>query len=127
MKHHHHQLHRLAVLIHITLLMLVSTAVQAAEQTWAVAGRQGLVQFVIVPLDKAKDRHAYDAQIKQLCAPETTCFLNFYTNSTNAALTMPLPDAIDHETTARYRRSMKNGVEKFQWSCRLKITQDDCF
>ncbi len=109
----------------ITACEAQSTAPQ--QDTWQRAGTQGLVQFIIVPQGKSREREAYDAQIKKLCDPDKTCFLNFYTNTTNAPLAMPLPDAIDHEATALYRRSMKNGVEKFQWSCRLKVNQDPCF
>jgi len=92
-----------------------------------VAGRQGVVQFVIAPEDQARDRAAYDRQIQMLCEPERTCFLNFFTNSTGVPLVMPLPDAIDHEATAVFRRSAKRGAESFRWSCRLQIQQADCF
>jgi hypothetical protein len=97
------------------------------EAAWTLAGQQGLVRFVIVPLALAREQAAYEKQIKQLCEPERTCFLNFYTNSTKAALVLPLPDAIDKEATAVYRRSSKQGAERFQWSCRLKINNDPCF
>ena len=74
-----------------------------------MAGQQGLVRFVIAPRDQARDRAAYDRQIQLLCEPDRTCFLNFYTNSTGAPLAVPLPDAIDHEATAVFRRSAKRG------------------
>jgi hypothetical protein len=97
------------------------------EAAWTVAGQQGLVRLVIVPLALAREQAAYEKQIKQLCEPERTCFLNFYTNSTQAPPALPLPDAIDKEATAVYRRSSKQGAERFQWSCRLKINNDPCF
>jgi hypothetical protein len=105
-------------------IMLNATA---EEGTWAVAGQQGLVRFIIVPQDKSREREAYEAQIKKLCEPDRTCFLNFYTNSKNAAVAVPLPDAIEQEATAVFRRSSKQGAERFQWSCRLKVTTDPCF
>jgi hypothetical protein len=92
-----------------------------------VAGRQGVVQFVIAPEDEARDRAAYDRQIQLLCEPERPCFVNFFTNSTGAPLALPLPDAIGHEATAVFRRSAKRGAESFRWSCRLQIRQADCF
>lgn len=102
-------------------------AAMPADEAWPLAGQQGLVRFVIVPLDQAKDEAAYQRQVATLCAPDRTCFLNFYTNSTGAPLAMPLPDAIANEATATFRRSTKNGAERLLWSCRLKMPQEACF
>lgn len=107
-------------------LALTSTMARANTTAWTVLGQQGLVRFVIVPVEQATDRTAYERQIVALCEPERTCFLNFYTNSTRARAEVPLPDAISNEATATYRRSMKNGVQIFTWSCRMKIA-GDCF
>lgn len=98
-----------------------------APETWNAVGQQGLVGFVIVPEAQARDRAAYARQVALLCEPERTCFLNFYTNSTGAVVALPLPDAIDREATAIYRRSAKQGAERFQWSCRLQVSQEPCF
>lgn len=99
----------------------------AADDGWTVAGRQGLVRTVIVPAAQAADPAAYAREIARLCEPGATCFLNFHTNSTGAPTTMPLPDAIAHEATAVFRRSAKNGTERFQWSCRMNVAPNDCF
>lgn len=99
----------------------------AAEAGWPVAGQQGLVRLVIVPLDQSRDRAAYTRQIDRLCEPERTCFLNFYTNSTGAPAAVPLPDAIDQEATAVFRRSAKQGAESFRWSCRMRLSSEACF
>ncbi|HUL66671.1 MAG TPA: hypothetical protein VLW55_18885 [Burkholderiaceae bacterium] len=107
--------------------VLAFRAVAADTDAWTVAGQQGLVRFVIVPMEQAGDERAYEREILKLCDPERTCFLNFYTNSTRAQLTVPLPDAIANESTATYRRSMKNGVQMFAWSCRMKVPGKDCF
>jgi hypothetical protein len=100
---------------------------RSAQEAWAVAGQQGLVRFVIVPTAQAADAAAYRREIARLCEPERTCFLNFYTNVSGATVTLPLPDAIEAEATATFRRSMKNGAERFQWSCRMKMPQQECF
>ena len=99
----------------------------SAETAWPVAGQQGLVRYVIVPAEQARDAEAYLRQVAKLCDPERTCFLNFYTNSTGADVAVPLPDAIAAEATATFRRSMKNGAERLQWSCRMKMLQQECF
>ena len=113
-----------------TLLLAAALSLAAnaacAEEGWVVAGQQGLVRYIVVPAAQATDAAAYQREIAQLCEPERTCFLNFYTNSTGAPVTVPLPDAIAAEATATFRRSMKNGAERFQWSCRLKLSQE-CF
>lgn len=99
----------------------------SAAENWQKVGQQGLVQFVIVPIDEERNQGLYEQVVMKLCEPERTCFLNFYTNSTNAAPAMPLPDAIAKEATATFRRSAKNGVTVFMWSCRLKIPDRECF
>lgn len=112
----------------ILATVLLAAAAHAGDETpWPVAGQQGLMRFVIVPAELARDREAYVRQIARLCAPERTCFVNFYTNSSGAALAMPLPDAIDREATAVFRRSMKNGAESLRWSCRLQQPEPNCF
>jgi hypothetical protein len=105
---------------------LAATA-RAEEPAWQVAGQQGLMRFVIVPASQARDRAAYEREIRRLCEPDRTCFLNFYTNSTAAPLAVPLPDSIDREATATFRRSSKQGAERFMWSCRLQQVTDACF
>jgi hypothetical protein len=103
------------------------TSEPAADDAWTVAGRQGLIRFVIVPMALARDREAYIGQIQRLCEPGRSCFINFYTNSTGAPVAVPLPDAIDHEATAVFRRSSKRGSEGLRWSCRMQVDAPDCF
>lgn len=108
-------------------LAVCGMASEAADTDWPVAGRQGLIRVVIVPQGVARDREAYKQQIARLCAPDQTCFLNFFTNSTGAPLEVPLADAIAREATAIYRHSVKQGAELFRFSCRLGGDPGDCF
>lgn len=100
---------------------------QAQAADWQLVGRQGLLQVVIVPAGQETDGAAYRAQITRLCPPERTCFVNFYANPDGAVAALPLPDAIAHAATARFRRSMKNGADLFQWSCQLGVDGEACF
>jgi len=114
----------------VAMLGLASASAQAQPAdvaSWPVAGRQGIIRLVIVPVAQAQDRAAYDREIAALCKGQETCFINFFTNSTNAEVTVPLPDAIDKEATALLRRSAKQGVDGFRWSCRLKRPETNCF
>lgn len=104
-----------------------ATAAARAAEPWPVVGRQGLVQVVIVPTADAARRAAYVEQVGLLCRPETTCFINFYTNSTGAPVSLPLSEAVEREATAVFRRSAKNGVERLQWACRMKQDNEACF
>ena len=117
--------------LHSALLLVAALAAPtlhaAADDAWPLAGQQGIVRSVIVPMDQARDRAAYARQIRLLCEPNQTCFLNFYTNSTEVPLSMPLPDVISNESTAAFRRSTKQGSEIFRWNCRLQIPNADCF
>ena len=117
--------HRRSALV-LAALLAAAGAPRAAEG-WQLAGQQGIMRYVIVPTELARDREAYARQIEQLCAAGQSCFLNFYTNSSGAPVGLPLPDAIDHEATAVFRRSVKQGGEMLRWSCRLQINPDDCF
>jgi len=113
----------------VTLLVALSdsSASAAEDEPWQVVGNQGLLQVVIVPRAKATEVTAYRAQIAKLCPPDRTCFINFFTNASGAKATLPLPDAIAAEATARFRRSAKNGAEVLQWNCRLGIPGGECF
>jgi hypothetical protein len=108
---------------------LGSHAAPASEATtgWIVAGRQGLVQLVIVPPADLRDEAAYRAQIARICPPQATCFVNFYGNSQGLTPTVPLPPAIADEPTATFRRSAKQMVESFRWACRMQLPGPDCF
>ena len=120
-----------ATLLFVSLLA-IAPVVHAAEplprgSDWQVAGRMGLLQFVVVSESKAKDRDFYDGIIKMLCDPAGTCFLRFFTNSKKAAVKTPLPDAILAEPTAMFQRSAKQGNAVFQWSCRMGVAAGNCF
>jgi hypothetical protein len=117
----------LALALVSTLAVTLFAGSAAAQEAWPVAGQQGLVRFVIVPTAQANEADAYARQVKLLCEPERTCFLNFYTNNSGAVVAMPLPDPIASEATATYRRSAKQGAERFLWSCRMKMPQPECF
>ncbi|MEO5733155.1 MAG: hypothetical protein ABIN96_08185 [Rubrivivax sp.] len=109
---------------------LAQSAASAAEagSDWQVVGRQGIVRMVIVPMADARDREAYVREVDKLCAPGgSSCFLNFYTNSTGAEASLPLPEAISNEATAVFRRSAKQGAELVRFSCRLQMPGEDCF
>jgi hypothetical protein len=110
----------------VALLTVCATA-GADDPLWQLVGRQGLVQVVVVALDEVRNQGLYERVVTSLCEPEHTCFINFYTNSTNAKAELPLPDAIANEPSATFRRSAKNGVTIFMWSCRLKIPDRECF
>lgn len=109
------------------MLALAGTKARAASDDWTLVGTQGVVRIVLVPADQVRDADAYQRQIDRLCPPGETCFVNFHTNSTGADAVLPLPDAIAHEVTARFRRSAKVGREIFEWSCRLRIEDAPCF
>jgi hypothetical protein len=114
-----------ALALCIALFGLHATAEEAA---WPEVGRQGMTRFVIVPLAQAREREAYTRQVALLCPDERqSCFINFFTNASGAALSMPLPDAVAAEPTAVFRRSAKQGAELFRWSCRLGNDPLNCF
>lgn len=118
---------RLAAGLFFCLAGAAAAQAPPEAQPWPEVGRQGVVQLVIVPLAQARDRDAYSRQIALLCHGQNRCFINFYTNSSGAALSTPLPDAVWQEPTAVYRLSDKRGAELFRWSCRLGLEPATCF
>ncbi len=117
-------------LLALATTLLASAPVLAPAQPaspWEIAGRQGLIQVVIVPPAQLRNRAAYAQQVGLLCAPQVTCFINFFSNSTGAPVGVPLPDAIAREPTAIFRRSAKQGAETFRWSCRMGSDEGNCF
>lgn len=103
-----------------------SPAEPAGERGWQLAGSLGLMKFVVVSGERIRERAFYDGVIGALCEPDTTCFLRFFTNSTDAPVAMPLADAILAEPAASFQRSVKQSNEVFEWSCRLQVP-GNCF
>lgn len=95
---------------------------------WALVGRLGLLQFVVVPEAFAREGDYYRRIIDEVCADKVaSCFVRFFTNSTGAKLDFPLPDAVLNEPTVMFQRSAKHQREQFQWSCRLGMAESSCF
>jgi len=94
---------------------------------WQVVGRQGIVRIVIVPVKEATDPAAYAREIDHLCEAGQTCFVNFYTNRTDAPVSVPLSAEVADQAVAVFRRSMKAGAEMMQYACSLKIPNVECF
>ena len=92
-----------------------------------IAAKLGIMQFIIVPLERQKDKKFHIDTIKTLCPEKDTCFLNFFTNSKNIKISFPLNDQILNEPTLMYRRSAKHQNATFQWSCRLSLAVTNCF
>jgi hypothetical protein len=114
------------------LLAAIITLPAVAEETpaadWHLAGRLGLLQFIVVPEASARDRAYYDRIIDTVCSDDTaSCFLRFFTNASGVAMSFPLPDAVLAEPTVMFQRSAKHRTEQFQWSCRLGLAESACF
>lgn len=110
----------------ITLPAAAGEAPPAAD--WHLAGRLGLLQFIVVPEASARDRAYYDRIIETVCSDDTaSCFLRFFTNASGVAMSFPLPDAVLAEPTVMFQRSAKHRTEQFQWSCRLRLAESACF
>jgi hypothetical protein len=112
----------------LLLALTVSPPTRAdTPHDWQVAGRLGLMQFIVVPEASARDGRYHRAIVDELCDREDTCFLRFFTNSTGAQMAFPLPDAIMNEPTVMFQRSAKHRREQFQWACRLDMADGNCF
>ena len=111
----------------VSVCAMIAVNAEAGDAGWQVVGQQGILLHVVVPAEQARDRAAYQRQVPALCGSRETCFVNFYTNSTGAAAAIPLPAPIADEATAVLRRSAKQGVDGFRWSCRMAMPEPNCF
>lgn len=108
--------------------LLPAVARADSPDNWTLAGRLGLLQFVVVPEASARDGDYYRRIIDEVCADRVaSCFVRFFTNSSGARLDFPLPDAVLNEPTVMFQRSAKHQREQFQWSCRLGMAESSCF
>ncbi len=92
-----------------------------------VAGKLGILQFIVVPVEKSKDKEFYENIIRTVCPEKKSCFLNFFTNSKNVKLGFPLNEKILAEPTVMFKRSAKHQNTILEWSCRLKKSVGTCF
>ncbi|MCQ9379527.1 hypothetical protein [Methyloversatilis sp. XJ19-49] len=122
------RLNRMCCLL-AAIVTLPAAAVEAPPAAdWHLAGRLGLLQFIVVPEASARDRAYYDRVIDTVCSDDTaSCFLRFFTNASGVAMSFPLPDAVLAEPTVMFQRSAKHRTEQFQWSCRLGLAESACF
>lgn len=118
----------LCALVAALTLHGAAVAEPPAATGWQLAGRLGLLQFIVVPEASARDRAYYDRIIETVCNDDTeSCFLRFFTNASGVAMSFPLPDAVLAEPTVMFQRSAKHQREQFQWSCRLGLAESACF
>ena len=110
-------------------LVLAAPGIALAQSGdgWERVGELGMMQLVIVDHERAAEEAIYDDAIATLCRPSATCFLRFYANPQGVAVTVPLPDAISHNTTAFYTLSTKASKQIFRWSCRVVNEPDNCY
>ena len=118
-----------AVCCALVTTCLLPSAVRADDpDNWTLAGRLGLLQFVVVPEASARDGDYYRRILDEVCADKVaSCFVRFFTNSTGAKLDFPLLDAVLNEPTVMFQRSAKHQREQFQGNCRLGMAESSCF
>jgi len=109
------------------LWSIAAVSATAEERTWLLAGSLGNVQFIVIPSAQARDTAFYTKVIAEVCAGAPSCFVRFYTNTLNAPITFPLPDAISNEPAAMYSLSAKQGRVEMRYACRIGLPEGDCF
>ena len=120
---------RLAFLLFACFLLTNgrSFANDTIANNFNVVGQLGLMKFIIIPVEKQSNVEFHRKIIKKTCIQGETCFLNFFTNSTNAPENFPLDDRILSEPTLMYKYSTKHRNEIEDWSCRLNLPVKSCF
>lgn len=103
----------------------LSFEVRAAD--WEVLGRQGRMQFVLVPKSQAADRQFFERAAKALCPPGQVCQVMFWTDRKYVASRTPFSDAQLNRLAAQYNQNPNTGFVQLLMPCRIDPNPNRCF
>lgn len=99
------------------LLMLGLTTAALAGDGYVMTGKQGIMRFVQVDEDKATDVATYRRAVDDLCKPDSTCQVLFWTE--NAPVRMPFSREQTDSQTAYWQYHKKSDSYRLYVDCDL--------
>lgn len=90
---------------------LVSTCLHA--QDWIVAGKRGIMTFVVVSKERERDESVYKEAIQGICANNDYCKIMFWSNSSDVPTSWPMNEHEKNSKVADYYHNRNSGELKF--------------
>lgn len=82
-------------------------------QDWIVAGKRGIMTFVVVSKEREKDETVYKEAIKSLCTDNDFCKIMFWSNSSDVPTSWPMTEHEKKSKVADYYHNGNSGEVKF--------------
>ncbi|NCC11147.1 MAG: hypothetical protein EOM31_11775 [Bacteroidia bacterium] len=95
----------------IFISFLISTSSYA--QDWIVAGKRGIMTFVVVSKEREKDETVYKEAIQSLCTDNDFCKIMFWSNSSDVPTSWPMNEHEKNSKVADYYHNGNSGEVKF--------------
>ena len=95
----------------ILISLFFSTFLHA--QDWIVAGKRGIMTFVVVSKERERDESVYKEAIQSICATENYCKIMFWSNSSDVPTSWPMTEQEKNSKVADYYHNSNSGEVKF--------------
>lgn len=100
----------------LTLLAACSPSAQEESRSspkYQIVGSQGIIFFVVMPPDSAKDQEAFRAAAKTICEGRSHCQVTFWLDASQAARSLPMTDSQVNAIHAVYNINTSTGLDGF--------------
>lgn len=120
---------RTGTLISAAILVVVSSAAQAARVDLQLIGRQGENYFFSVPPSHASDAEYIERFLTAFCHDKAVCIGHVWSSADSPASRFPLSDAQVKAQIAIYQSNNKTKHRKMIWNCKKfpSATSANCF
>ena len=116
---------------------LESDEQHVALKGWELKGRMCTygsgINFILIDAARKADRMVYDAAIKKICRPKTSCTIWFWSDETKMFVPRKLQGIWDmtadqkDATTATYEIHPRTNYKKFRWNCGIVNDPNNCW
>lgn len=99
-----------------SLIILIGTLFFSTflyAQDWSVAGKRGIMTFVVIKKEREKDLTIYREAINSVCLEGEFCKILFWSNSTNVPTSWPMTEDERNSKVADYFFNGNSGESNF--------------
>ena len=82
-------------------------------QDWIVAGKRGIMTFVVVSKERERDENVYKDAIQEICADNEYCKIMFWSDSSDVPTSWPMTEHEKNSKIADYYQNVNSGEIKF--------------
>jgi hypothetical protein len=87
-------------------------------QDWSVAGKRGIMTFVVINIEREKDETVYQEAINSICLDGEFCKILFWSNSADVPTSWPMNEGERLSKVADYFYNGNSGESKFYFKYR---------